>query len=106
MENTTTAPAHTPGSWIFKEREGPSGSFIILGPEGHQQSLIAEYRHHGYYWNGLSKKERLANGKLMAAAPLLLESLKICVKELRSSLKFPEVSVAVELAEQVIAQAQ
>lgn len=57
---------HTPGNWIFKE-QGDADEFCIVTDES---LWVAAFR-----LNGIQTLERQrANGKLMAAAPNLLEA--------------------------------
>jgi len=69
---------HTPGPWIQCDTNriyGPSYAATVWGPKGPGYGLIADCRH-----CGLTTDDRVANAKLIAAAPELLEALEEMVK--------------------------
>jgi len=63
---------HTKGNWIFKEWEQEGTNFYHIRSEKQFTDLIATI----HRWKGhIDKREALANAKLIAAAPDLLNAL-------------------------------
>ena len=60
---------HTPGPWKLKLGKGVEYDYIINGG-AHLVACFAHYKH-------FTKKETKANARLIAAAPDLLEALKL-----------------------------
>ena len=69
---------HTPGPWKFEELTAQDGDGYIL-TEGDEVVIV---HHGGAYSKGLQRDEVLANARLIAAAPDLLEALEDAREEL------------------------
>ena len=68
--------SHTPGPWIAAWDKDDHNCFINIWANGCDIAFLPS-EEHGYEC-GANKKTLEANGKLMAAAPELLEALKLC----------------------------
>lgn len=67
---------HTPGPWTFYTEPQPNGCPIV----GSRGLMIAMLAHSVLYSE--QKNEAIANARLIAAAPDLLEAMQWAVKEL------------------------
>lgn len=71
---------HTPGPWTVGDENGHNANFVF-GPDGLVCSVfgIAIHRH----IDDLTQRDAsgLANARLIAAAPELLEALELCIPE-------------------------
>jgi len=67
---------HTPGPWKLHLEDPEFSESLIWGPKGPGHGAIADTAPHGpaYYQEG--REEALANARLIAAAPDLLEAAK------------------------------
>ncbi|MEB0078069.1 hypothetical protein QN386_17910 [Pseudomonas sp. CCI3.2] len=67
---------HTPGPWAIGDYEGPCecSDLVYAAPRPHGQNPICSLT--GYF----PREQRMANSKLIAASPELLEALQALVK--------------------------
>lgn len=80
MITSSTPSAHTAGPWRLEK--GRINYFITaivpaLEPTRTEQALIADCPHNGTNYANLLPEEAEANARLIAAAPELLESVKL-----------------------------
>ena len=73
---------HTPGPWrvILDDTGGPfTGWPSVVASEELDCTIIHEYGFKQEFWGELSQRESIANARLIASAPELLEALKVLV---------------------------
>lgn len=72
-----SAVNHTPGPWVVNENPAAMSAYCILAESrgtGFGASVATANQREGY--NSLSHEEAMANARLIAAAPELLEALQ------------------------------
>ena len=84
--------SHTPGPWHIRidDTGGPfTGWPSVEAAEDLDCSIIHRAGFKQEFWGELSQREAVANARLIAAAPDLLEQLQMCAEALKDSGHYP-----------------
>jgi len=84
--------SHTPGPWsVIIDDTGDqfTGWPSVVSSPDLDATIIHRSGFKQEFWGDLSQRESIANARLIAAAPDLLESLTVCVEALKDSGNYP-----------------
>lgn len=81
--NTNTQ--HTPGQWRVHQPTTSDGRLLILHPDGERIIAVCSEGYNSPRTGPIPDEERIANARLIAAAPALLDALKSAVSYLEAN---------------------
>jgi hypothetical protein len=88
---------HTAGPWEARSRSVSDGALIVTDSEHNELCCVVEKKYREY---GPEDKQRIANAVLMAAAPLMLSTLKAIRSEQSSRRVIEQIDAVIAKATQ------